>query len=419
MYRNSTVAKVAHLLRGALIFLLFALTAFVLSSTLFSVLNLSDIRDTPGLAQKVAPYMSLYAAVFFLFVFYSMARALIAADNRLCLGYVEDVPDRSRNTFAAVVRSDVFLLEWGACFLLCLAFSAPTGLFSPVYSLLALILPSVPALHVPIVVLVFTLLLGLLLTVAHRSAMKEWDFHHEYMHKLLLETSAIVRLFKRRTGIFCAVKKVIIYLYAYTFASYFLWILLLLFFIPVGGMLIREGLLIYIVIAIVALILVPIVHRRRRAIRARRTLVKRFEEVCRERGIEHTPIRHPVRSLFRPEEGADVTFTTKGITYDVKIIPSINRHATVYFAPGHQMVLRHTFYFLRKGFELFHFDTTYSYAMEGDHKKLVVVCPNRARMFAAEGGQTREIDTGDTLYGYTIYTATGFVNAIDRNCLPK
>ena len=40
-------------------------------------------------------------------------------------------------------------------------------------------------------------------------------------------------------------------------------------------------------------------------------------------------------------------------------------------------------------------------------------------MFEAEGGQTREIDTGDTLYGYTIYTATGLVNAIDRNCLPK
>jgi hypothetical protein len=107
------------------------------------------------------------------------------------------------------------------------------------------------------------------------------------------------------------------------------------------------------------------------------------------------------------------------VTYDVKIIPAINRYATAYFIPGHEMVIRHTFYFLRKGFELFHFDTVYSYAMEGDHKKLVVVCPDRSRMFVTEGGQTRQIDTGDCLYGYTIYTAIGMVNAVDRNCLPK
>lgn len=419
MYRNTTTARVAHLLRGILIFLLFALTAFALSNAMLSVLEQNEVRDVPGRVEKALPYMNLYATVFFLFVFYSMARALIAADNRLCLGYVEDVPDPSRNTFAAVVRSEVFLLEWGACFLLCLAFSSPTGLFSPVYSLLTLILPSLPALHTPIVVLLFTLALGLLLNVAHRSAMKEWDLHHEHMHKLMLENSAIVRLFKRKTGLFCAIKKVIILTYAYTFASYYLWLLLLLFFIPVGAMLVEEGIFWCIPAIIALIILIPFLHRRRQAIRDRRALVKRFEAVCRENAIEHTPIRHPVRSLFRPKEGTDVTFTAKGVTYDVKIVPSIHRHATAYFVPGHQMIVRHTFYFLRKGFELFHFDTTYPYHMEGDHKKLVVVCPCRSTMFAAEGGQTRRIETGDCIYGYTVYTATGFINAIDRNCLPK
>ena len=419
MYSNTKTSTLAHLLRGILIFLIFALTAFALSTSMLSVLNENNVRDTPGRIERALPYMHLYATVFFLFVFYSMARALIAADNRLCLGYVDDVPDRSRNTFRAVMRSDVFLLEWAVCFLLCLAFSARTGLFAPAYSLLARVLPAAPALHGPIVVLGFTLAFGLLLIVAHRSAMKEWDLHHEHLHKLMLENSAIVRLFKRKTGLFCAVKKVIILTYAYTFASYFLWFLLLLFFIPVGGMLVEEGIFWCIPTIIALFILIPVAHRRRLAMRDRRALVKRFEAVCREHAIEHTAIRHPVRSLFRPEEGADVTFTAGGVTYDVKIVPAINRHATAYFVPGHQMIVRHTVYFLRKGFELFHFDTTYSYQMEGDPKKLVVVCPGRATMFAAEGGQTRRIDTGDTLYGYTVFTTTGFINSIDRSCLPK
>ena len=255
MYRNRITFTIAHVLRGALIFLIFSLAATVLSETLLSVLELSDIRDTPGLPEKVAPAMNAYLAVFFLFVFYSMARALIVADHRLCLGYVEDVPDRTRKTFLAVLKSEVFLWEWAACFLLCLAFSAKAGIFSPVFGLLARLLPALSALHAPIVVVTYTLLFGLLLTVAHRSAMKEWDYYHERQHKLLLESSAIIRLFKKPTGIFCAAKKVILYLYAYTFASYFLWILLLFFFIPIGGMLIREGLIGYILIIIALLIL--------------------------------------------------------------------------------------------------------------------------------------------------------------------
>jgi hypothetical protein len=419
MYRNRITSTAAHVLRGVLIFLFFCLGAISLNEMLLSVLDLSDIRDTPGLPEKVFLAMSVYASVFFLFMFYSMARALIASDHRLCMGYVEDVPDHTRKTLAALTRSDAFLLEWGACFVLCLAFSTPTGPFASVFGLLSRLLSAIPFLYAPIVVLVYGLLFGCLLLIAHRSAMKEWDFYHERQHKLLLEPSAFIRLFKRPTGIFCALKKAIIYLYAYSFASYLLWILLLMFFIPVGGMIIREGLVWYVLIILALLILVPIVRRWHRAIRTRRTLVKRFEQVCRERGIEHTPVRHPIRSLWRPEEGTDITFTAGGITYDVKLLSCVNRRARAYFIPGNQMIVRRTLRFFRRDFELFHLDTTHSYTLSGDHKKLVVVCPVAAHMFLAEGGQTREIDTGDRMYSYTIYTSTGFVNALDRDCLPK
>jgi hypothetical protein len=83
------------------------------------------------------------------------------------------------------------------------------------------------------------------------------------------------------------------------------------------------------------------------------------------------------------------------------------------------MVVRRTLRLFRREFELFHIDTTVYYAMEGDHKKLLVMCPVAARMFASEGGRAREIDTGDCIANYTLYTTTGFIHAIERDCLPR
>lgn len=419
MYRNRITSTIAHLLRGVLIFLLFCLVATALGDILFSVFSISDLRDTPELQEKVTPAMDIYASVFLLFIFYSLARALIVSDHRLCLGYVEDVPDHGRKTYATLTRNDTFLLEWASCFVLCIAFSAPTGPFAPVFGLLARLLPTFPALHAPLVVLMYSLLFGCLLLVAHRSAMTEWDSYHERQHKLLLESSTLIRFFKRPTGFFCALKKIVLCTYLYPLASYILWILILLFFIPVFNMLLREGLFIYILIAIVALILLTIARRYRRAVRARRTLTRRFEEVCRERGIEHTPVRYPYRSLLRTEEGADITITAKGIQYDVKLLAALNRSSRIFFAPGNQMLIRRTIKLFHRHLELFHIDTTIYYTMPGDHKKLLVICPTPARMFVTERGRTREIDTGERIGDYTLYTATGFVNAIDRDCLPK
>jgi hypothetical protein len=72
MYRSTTVEKVAHALRGTLIFLLFASTAAILNQTLFIALDYSvRYRDEAGLLERAQPFVHLYAVVFSLFIFVS------------------------------------------------------------------------------------------------------------------------------------------------------------------------------------------------------------------------------------------------------------------------------------------------------------------------------------------------------------
>ena len=420
MYRNQATSTIAHLLRGVLIFLFFSWAAVLLYLLLASAQTQGGLLDMPELQAEVSLGADIYSTVLLSFLFYSVARAMIVSDHRLCMGYVEDAPDRGRKTFARLCRTPAFLLEMAACLTLCVLMPLESGPFAPFVRLLARVVVLRPSLTRLILLVLFGSLFAWLLLVAHRSAMREWDFYHERQHQLMIQPSAFLRFWKQPTGIFRAVKQIVFITWLYPYASYWLWIMIILFFIPVFSLLIAAGNAIwYILAALVVLSLLGVARRYVRALRMRRALMRQLDQACREKGIEHTPVRRPYRSLFHLEEGADFSFGVRGVQYDVKLLGVPNRRARVFFTPGNQMVVRRTLRLFRRDFELFHIDTAIYYTMQGDHKKILVMCPVAAHMFASEGGRSREIDTGDCIGGYTIYTTTGFIHAIERDCLPR
>lgn len=420
MYRNRATSTVAHILRGVLILLFFSWAAVLLCLLLASAQNAGGLLDMPELQAEVSLAADIYATVLLLFLFYSVARAIIVADHRLCMGYVEDTPDRGRKALARLCRTPAFLLEMAVCLLLCLLVPLEMGPFIPFVRLLARVAVLQSVVIRLILLVLFGGLFAWLLLLAHRSAMREWDSYHERLHQVMLRPSAFARFWKRPTGVLRAVKQLLFITWLYPYASYLLWVMIVLFFIPVFSLLIAAGNAVwYILTALVVLSLLGVARRYVRALRMRRSLLRQLDLACREKGIEHTPVRRPYRSLFRLEEGPDFSFEARGVQYDVKLLHVLNRRARVFFALGNQMVVRRTLRLFRREFELFHIDTTVYYAMEGDHKKLLVMCPVAARMFASEGGRAREIDTGDCIANYTLYTTTGFIHAIERDCLPR
>ena len=64
---------------------------------------------------------------------------------------------------------------------------------------------------------------------------------------------------------------------------------------------------------------------------------------------------------------------------------------------------------------LFRRITTFRYDFEGRGKKVLIILPTPKRVIHAEGGRSLEI--GDKVGEYTVYTATAFLNALERDCL--
>ncbi len=68
--------------------------------------------------------------------------------------------------------------------------------------------------------------------------------------------------------------------------------------------------------------------------------------------------------------------------------------------------------------KLFHIMVRLDYAFESKEKKLVIVVPAPAKIFAGEAnGKAREIDTGEILGDYQIFSGSGFLGALERNCI--
>ena len=59
--------------------------------------------------------------------------------------------------------------------------------------------------------------------------------------------------------------------------------------------------------------------------------------------------------------------------------------------------------------------TTFRYDFEGRSKKILVILPTPQKVMHAEGGCY--LDIGDKVGEYTVYTATAFLNAFERDCL--
>ena len=70
-------------------------------------------------------------------------------------------------------------------------------------------------------------------------------------------------------------------------------------------------------------------------------------------------------------------------------------------------------------FELFHFISQFQYSFQSPHKKIVIINPIPLHVSKTGEGASKEIDTGEKLGEYYIYNATGFLGALERQCLGK
>ena len=171
------------------------------------------------------------------------------------------------------------------------------------------------------------------------------------------------------------------------------------------------------VIVIAVLLLLLSTCRYLRAIRKRRGFERRLRAVVAERGGELIWHHGVCRSLFLSTEGADFTLYLGKDRYDGKFLHSLRRHTPMCFDGSGRVTLPRIYKI--RGVELFSVIREQAYAFESEGRRLLVILPTPKQLLYLGGGARHTLDTGDTVGGYTIYTASGLLGAVERDTLRR
>lgn len=165
------------------------------------------------------------------------------------------------------------------------------------------------------------------------------------------------------------------------------------------------------------IVLGPLLYRPIRALIKRRAFLKKLRQTCAQKGIALSQIDLPYRSIFQTTDSESFSVTIDGKRYACKLLGAIRRGAPlVLFANGEGGFVR-TVRFARA--DLFTRVTKFEFGFEAECDKILIVNPVPKKIFQGINGMNVPLDNGDTVGGYKFFTASGFLGALERNCIER
>ena len=220
---------------------------------------------------------------------------------------------------------------------------------------------------------------------------------------------------KERSALFLTIKGVAFVVMAYIVASYAItWFIPFLVTVAnIGGGVI---VFLYLFIALVIALIVTLAAFYIRAMLKRKKFLTALNKICEEQGITLSEVQKPYWSVISQQKGTDFTLEKNGERYACKMVAAVFPSSPIAFADNGQG-LRQDMLSIR-GVTILHMNTLIDFRMEDEGKKIVIALPVPNRIYASVGGSTpRPADTGEVIGEYTLYTATGFLGALERDIL--
>ncbi len=235
--------------------------------------------------------------------------------------------------------------------------------------------------------------------------------------------------------------------------GYYLGSMLIIFFFPQLLMsispLLVEVFNVKNVIFIIILALLPFGYRYYRAYRKRKRFIKELKAVCKRKRYILSKLNSPFRSIFKLCEGESFNVRIGERKYSCKIITTLNRGRPLYIAKGGIGAWLIRFKFL--SIDLMSYTKSFDFGWKSDCKKVLIINPIPIKLLTPKGdsilpdedtqyyvghggmrglspmmrkitsGQENsiELDNGDIIDGYEIYSATAFLNALERDVIDK
>ena len=150
-----------------------------------------------------------------------------------------------------------------------------------------------------------------------------------------------------------------------------------------------------------------------RAVGKRKAFLEKLSVLCDQKNL----IFERIGGIFpldnRRKDEADFSVVHRGVRYECKFIYSLRKYDTMILTNyGEGSII----YDYRLGqVHLFRRMTFFRYDFESNSPKILIILPTSKRVIHSESG--RDLDVGDRAGEYTVYTATAFLNALERDCL--
>ena len=180
-----------------------------------------------------------------------------------------------------------------------------------------------------------------------------------------------------------------------------------------------------VVLAVVYARCVPIFFKRRK-------FLKKLKKVCRQNGYTVENPNKMIKSAFNVYDGFNFTLSGGGKKYDCKLVGSLSRSQPMYFSDSGELirVKKKTLSIITgfgaigfgtiKSIDLSHKAYSHRYEFESENQKMIIINPVPANIFIGHpSASSFAAGPGEKVGKYKIYNATGFLNAIERNCLDR
>lgn len=151
-----------------------------------------------------------------------------------------------------------------------------------------------------------------------------------------------------------------------------------------------------------------------RAIFKRKQLIRRLAKICKEKNYKFKAKR-VYRSVLFAHSGPNITVQTEQNTYECKLLCVFSRFNPLYLFDNGEATIVHRF---RIGkLILFQFLTVTKYTFASSAEKILIVTPISHTVYLTDGKRSHEMDVGDRILEYTMFSASSFANALEREVL--
>lgn len=191
----------------------------------------------------------------------------------------------------------------------------------------------------------------------------------------------------------------------------------------------------WVILAVAVIFLLFLAFMYARAIRIRRKFLKRVKKTCREENITLSEIKRPYRALFT-QKRSDFQFTVEmhGKIYACKMIGAMAKNTPMLFCDSEMGYFKFGYQFRGKDIVFWREWFTHGFEAMNADRKIVIVIPAPRQMravhmhtlfatdnvtFISEGKGERPLDNASRVYDATVFSGSGFINALKRDCLDK